>query len=87
MEGILSKPGMYNGFKVFVNDHMEGAYIKRTWKERLFSLPWEPLVKTKWDHTAGEKKIKDGQFFRFKNEELHCNSVTFKALNDAIDNQ
>ena len=85
-ERFANAPGMYNGLKVFVNDHLIGEYVKRTWKERLFSRPWKPCVKTKWNQNSGEKVIKDGQFLKFK-DELHCNSVTLKALNEAIDNQ
>jgi len=39
-------------------------YEKRTWKERLFSLPWKPFLKVKlvgyklWDKTEMIDKIK-----------------------------
>jgi len=39
-----------DGFKIVTNIHMtiDHKYnIKRTWKERLFTLPWKPLQKTR----------------------------------------
>lgn len=84
---LLGAPGMYNGLKVFINDHKNGAYVGRTWKERILSWPWKPWIKARWDQGAGEYVIPNGQFLRYRNEELHCNTNTFKALNEAIDNQ
>ena len=30
---------------IYVSDY---EHKKRSWKERLFSRPWQPLIKTKW---------------------------------------
>ncbi len=36
------------GIKIFTRtEEIEVYNIKRTWKERLFTSPWSPLVKTK----------------------------------------
>lgn len=42
---------MFGQFKIIENIHMvedgEPYEKRRTWKERLFTLPWDPLRKTK----------------------------------------
>lgn len=77
---------MIGGLKVYVNDHRHDAHVKRTWKERFWSWPWKPWVKTKWDQNAGEYVIPDGQVLRFKNE-IFCNLNTFKVLETDIDDK
>jgi len=47
---MINYPGMLSGFAIYesqwctVSEEME---VNRTWKERLFSLPWKPMKKTK----------------------------------------
>ena len=31
--------------------HSNGIVYRRTWKERLFTLPWRPRVQTLWEYT------------------------------------
>ncbi len=42
---------MLHGCKVYTNDSLVDSVteqVDRTWKERLFSRPWKPLIRTKY---------------------------------------
>lgn len=43
---------MFNGFRVLLSEWLveEGQPFPepRTWRERLFSLPWRPFKRTRW---------------------------------------
>jgi len=47
----MSTPNMFNGMRIITSLDMveEGTpyEVKRTWKERLFTLPWKPFYATK----------------------------------------
>lgn len=52
---MTPKPIEYCGVTLIPSAYVEDFnIIKRTWKERLFSLPWKPFMKTK---TIPEKKM------------------------------
>lgn len=39
----------FSGVKIFTSPHLterKHYFVKRTWKERLFSRPWKPFKKT-----------------------------------------
>lgn len=56
--------------------------IKRTWRERLFSLPWTPLVANRIEY---HEMMKDGDFIINKETQtIYCNAKTFKKVDDAI---
>lgn len=44
-EITLPEINVYGFPVVFTTDAIEKQEVLRTWKERLFSLPWRPLVK------------------------------------------
>jgi len=50
-ESNMSTPNMFNGMRIITSLDMveEGTpyEVKRTWKERLFTLPWKPFYATK----------------------------------------
>jgi hypothetical protein len=59
--------------------------VKRTWKERLFTLPFTPLTKTKEVKTLTEL-IEDGKILKTA-EGLIMNAKTFNDCEKAIFNK
>ena len=72
--------GQIGGIQIFVNSSKTGAYVKRTWRERLFSWPWQPWISQKWDKEAGDYFLPDGQMLGMKNEWLSCNPITLETF-------
>lgn len=64
------------GLSVLVDDSVRK--IHRPWKERLFSRPWRPLAKFRFEPT-----FKDGETFKF-GDKLIMNSKTRQDLMNAI---
>jgi len=59
--------------------------IKRTWKERLFTLPFTPLTKDKEVKTLVDT-LEDGQIIKMDTG-LYMNAKTFIDCKDAIRNK
>lgn len=74
---MLSPP--FYGLKVITNDTMEKR--RRTWRERLFTLPWQPLKKIELIPL-----LKDGQVLKH-GDMLVMNSKTRNDLINAIGEQ
>jgi len=55
---------VYAGMEIIVNDVMTGANVRRSFKERFFSWPWRPWVKTRFDPLAGDPLVPDGEVWR-----------------------
>ena len=49
--------GMFSGMQLVIQKPIK-VVIKRTWKERLFTRPWEPSRKLKYEY---QDLIEDGQ--------------------------
>lgn len=59
--------------------------VKRTWKERLFSLPWKPFVTDTIEHS---EVLRDGEVIQYDNQYvLYCNAATKKMIEEAINVQ
>lgn len=59
--------------------------IKRTWKERLLTLPFTPFIKTKIKHELKDL-LEDGQIIK-TNTGLYMNAKTFNDCKMAILNK
>lgn len=57
----------------------DGNYVKRSWRDRLFSLPWKPWVKKSW--VENPNKLGGLGIFK-KNNSLFCNKENHKKLVD-----
>ena len=55
--------------------------ITRTWKERLFTLPWRPLQKTKW--VANNKLPNEGDVYMSDNV-IYCSERTYNKLQELM---
>ncbi len=52
---------MLKTMKVQIDSHISDLHMeKRTWHERLFTLPWEPLTKYKAVYCPAAYILKDG---------------------------
>lgn len=55
--------------------------VKRSWFERLFTRPWQPM---KTHNTELHEFMKDGEIIMDKqNHVIHCNERTFRKLKEA----
>lgn len=70
---------LIDGFQVIVNDKKFGEYYKRSWWDRLFTLPWQPHIANGFDPNAGDPVVKDGQILRM-NDMLIMSSKTLMEL-------
>lgn len=78
----------YNGCKIIINDTV--GERKRSWKERLFTLPWNPFKRTAHD----KKMVPDGKVLTMDipgsilshktDKTLIMNSRTLKDLKESI---
>ena len=50
--------GYFGGYRVVIVPDAQG--VRRTWRERLFSLPWRPWASTKVVPTHWPETLKDG---------------------------
>jgi len=64
-----------NGFKLYVDPPRE-VRVKRTWKKRLFSTPWRPLLT---HNTRLEEVLNDGQVVQM-GDSLVMNQKTFNKV-------
>ena len=73
---------LYGGFEIVENQNMlvnDGPPIKRTWRERLFSRPWRPLV------THRQPMKPDPDFIVSHDERtIFCHPATARELRVAI---
>ena len=70
---------MLNGKQVVVSQPCESIIkVKRSWKERLFSLPFRPFKKTK-EETTFTNLVKDDECIFFENKIL-VSEATFHKL-------
>lgn len=69
----------FNGIQIIIAKPLK-CEIKRTWKQRLFSLPFKPFEthRIEWHET-----IKDGQVIEFQ-DKLTMNAHTYKAFKQTI---
>lgn len=44
---LYQRPGTIGGFEIVEHSPMVTRLLRRSWRERLFTLPWRPFVKTK----------------------------------------
>lgn len=51
---------------------------RRTWKERLFTRPWQPLLKEKL--VVNPNCPPDGQFIVLEHDFMLCNERTYREL-------
>lgn len=66
---------MFRGFKVMPSQYISDySTVRRTWKERLFELPWRPLVKT--------KKVPHRYIWSYDNKETFW--CSYKTYSDII---
>jgi hypothetical protein len=75
-----------SGIRVFIENNKFGIWIKRTWKERLFSLPWKPWVRQKFSQDAGSYVLPDGKIIRSR-DSIYVNPNTMKMINQAIESR
>jgi len=84
-EHSLYSTPVYAGMELYVDDKMTGAMVKKSFKERFFSLPWKPWKAMKFDPNAGDPFIPDGQVIRLKGtNKIIMNSKTKRELEIAI---
>jgi hypothetical protein len=75
----------YKGHEIIIYDYGEGASVKRSWKERLFSRPWNPFKRTKYNPYGGKKFIEDGEVIVDSNiNKLYMNSKTYDEFTKEI---
>ena len=74
MKGLGLYP-TYAGMEIVINDSMTGAMVRRSFKERFFSLPWHPWQKTRFDPLAGDPRIPDGEVWRL----AHTNKIIMNS--------
>lgn len=82
---MLESPQTYNGMKVVLNPNMTvecNEEIERSWSERLFTLPWEPMKKTKIVWTK-----KPSPDYYCSHDCIVCHPEAFEKLKHAVDNQ
>jgi hypothetical protein len=75
--------GQVAGLKVIINHSKKGAYVVRTWNERLFSWPWKPWVSKKWDSNAGPYMIDNNKILKTL-DTIVCNPITANTLKKEI---
>lgn len=70
----------FAGMKIFVSRPVS-ATVKRTWKERLFSMPWKPFKTTKV--IMKPALISGNKCYRF-GDEIHCGELFYDNLKKSI---
>lgn len=79
MQSSNKIPMHINGVRVFILEPVNcQKEIKRTWRERLFTLPFTPFNKTK-TITELVDVIKDGDVMKLNNS-LHMNIRTWNQI-------
>ena len=59
--------------------------VRRTWKDRLFGTPWNPLRKF---NVRLEETLKDGKVIaREELKEIYCNAKTAHTINAALERE
>ena len=89
--GQLPKQLLLNGLTIYQNPYLmdnEEITIKRTMKDRLFTLPWNPFKKTKIE----TKKIPSTKIFGIKNqltnEDIYyCHPLQYKEIITLLNNE
>lgn len=76
----------FNGMPVIINNTRLGSNIKRSWKERLFSLPWRPLLKEYFDPEEGDYMVATGTVINAE-DKLYMNKITFNKIIGIINAQ
>lgn len=80
-------PLMFHGYKVVANPILtktETREVKRTWKERLFTRPWQPL---KVMRTESYQVPDHGVVVDRRNRVIHAHPVVVKEIEAAIEKQ
>ena len=78
---MLNSPMYWNGIRVtIVPPNTHSSEVKRKWKERLFSLPFQPFKVMKLVHTTSEL-LKEGQILQHEGG-LFMNAATWKCCQD-----
>lgn len=77
-------PDHFMGTKVFVNRARATRTERRTWKERLFTLPWRPWIATK--EVPGVYLVEDGVVFQTP-EGFTMNPNTYRAFKRELENR
>jgi len=73
-------PQTVGGMKVIIAAPYQ-VKVKRSWFERLFQRPWQPM---RTHNTELREFMKDGEIIMDKqNNVIHCNERTFIKLKDA----
>lgn len=73
-------PQIIGGMRVIIKPPTQ-VKVKRTWKERLFTLPWRPMQSHK---TELHELIKDGEVLVDKmNQVIYCNEKMYQRLKAA----
>ena len=81
----MNRPMMFNGSRVIIAEPVNcKKEVKRTWKERLFTLPFNPFNKFKAVDILVDI-MEDGQVVQQDNN-LHMTIKTWHKLQKAMDN-
>jgi len=76
-------PFTLNGIKVHISHPVESTReIKRTWKERWFTLPFTPFTKYK-EISILCYMVEDGEIIQL-NGELYMNNKTWREVSDSV---
>jgi hypothetical protein len=66
----------------------EDRWVRRTWKERLFSRPWKPLISKKQITVKVQTYLPDPQhYFIHKNKEIVGHPQTLQKLKQTTEEQ
>jgi hypothetical protein len=78
--GGIGAPGTLYGLRIV--RMREGLWVRRSWRERLFSRPWRPRTRMKW---VGDLCCPPrGMFYKVGNT-LYCSETTERDLTDMIE--
>ena len=78
-----STPQIFNGIRFFIVDPIKHTYEKkRTWKQRLFTLPFRPLVRS-ITVTTWTDVLEDGKAIQ-KAEGVFMNEKTFDEFKKGL---
>ncbi len=81
---MMDVPMIFNGSRVIIAEPVNcKSEVKRTWKERLFTLPFTPLTKFKTVNKLVDT-MKDGDVIQQGNS-LHMTIKTWHKLQRAMD--
>ena len=76
---LHENPQMFNGYKIHIVDPVcTETKVKRSWKERLFTLPFRPFCKSKIV-SAWVETVEDGQVIQ-NNDCIMMNAKTWAIL-------